>query len=43
VKSDIRKPVFYAALVGILLVWRLGTRLMQKKAPVAARASPATP
>lgn len=43
VKSDIRKPVFYGALVGILLVWRLGTRLLKKKAPVAVRTSPATP
>jgi sulfoxide reductase heme-binding subunit YedZ len=25
VKSDVRKPLQYAALVGILLVWRLGT------------------
>ena len=40
VKSDIRKPVFYGALVAILLVWRLGTRLLKKRAPVVARASP---
>ena len=30
VKSDIRKPMFYGALVGILLVWRLRTRLRQE-------------
>ncbi len=40
VKSDIRKPVFYGALVAILLVWRMGTRLLKKRAPVVARTSP---
>jgi hypothetical protein len=25
VKSDVRKPLQYAAVVGILLVWRLGS------------------
>src|SRR5256714_13563798 len=24
-KSDVRKPVFFGALVGVLLLWRLGT------------------
>jgi sulfoxide reductase heme-binding subunit YedZ len=24
VKSDVREPLFYAALVGILLLWRVG-------------------
>jgi sulfoxide reductase heme-binding subunit YedZ len=27
VKSDVRKPLLYAFLVGILLAWRLATRL----------------
>jgi len=30
VKSDVRKPVFYGALVGILLVWR-GVRWAAKR------------
>ena len=24
VKSDVRKPVFYGVILGILLLWRLG-------------------
>lgn len=31
VKSDVRKPLFYAFLVGILLAWRLGTWLIGKR------------
>ena len=30
VKSDVRDPLFYAALVSILLVWRLGDRFAKK-------------
>jgi sulfoxide reductase heme-binding subunit YedZ len=30
VKSDVRKPLFYGALVTILLIWRLGDRLRKK-------------
>jgi len=33
VKSDVRKPVFYGALVAILLGWRLWTWLSKKRAP----------
>jgi methionine sulfoxide reductase heme-binding subunit len=40
VKSDVRKPLFYGALVAILLLWRLGSwifkRRSQAPAPVAA-------
>jgi methionine sulfoxide reductase heme-binding subunit len=38
VKSDVRKPLFYAALVGILLLWRLGARLRKKGQLATARA-----
>jgi sulfoxide reductase heme-binding subunit YedZ len=31
VKSDVRKPLFYAALVAILLVWRLGNWFSRRK------------
>jgi sulfoxide reductase heme-binding subunit YedZ len=31
VKSDVRKPLFYAFLVGILLAWRLGTWLIGRR------------
>jgi len=36
VKSDVRKPLFYGALVGILLLWRLGDWFFKRrsKAPV---------
>lgn len=30
VKSDIRKPLFYAALVAMLLLWRLGTWFVRR-------------
>jgi sulfoxide reductase heme-binding subunit YedZ len=38
VKSDVRKPLFYGALVGILLLWRVGDWLVKrgKQAPVTA-------
>jgi len=35
VKSDIRKPLFYGALVAILLAWRLWSWIAKKKAPSA--------
>jgi sulfoxide reductase heme-binding subunit YedZ len=31
VKSDVRKPLFYAALVAILLAWRLGNWFSRRK------------
>jgi sulfoxide reductase heme-binding subunit YedZ len=31
VKSDVRKPLFYAALVAILLAWRLGDRFLRHR------------
>jgi methionine sulfoxide reductase heme-binding subunit len=39
VKSDVRLPVFYGALVGILLMWRLWSWISKRKAPVAVSAS----
>jgi sulfoxide reductase heme-binding subunit YedZ len=38
VKSDVRKPLFYGALVGILLLWRVGDWLVKRgqQAPVKA-------
>ena len=30
VKSDVRKPLFYGTLVGILLLWRLGNWLIKR-------------
>ena len=38
VKSDIRKPVFYGTLVGLLLVWRLWWS--RRKAPAVVQTSP---
>lgn len=32
VKSDVRMPIFYGALVGILLLWRLGERFFRRRA-----------
>lgn len=47
VKSDVRKPLFYAGILAVLLLWRVVTWLRKRKqTPVAARvqASPsATP
>jgi len=43
VKSDIRKPVFYGALVVILLAWRLWVWLEKKRAPAVARTSAPQP
>jgi sulfoxide reductase heme-binding subunit YedZ len=41
VKSDVRKPLFYGALVGILLLWRLGDWFFKRRsqAPVRVPAS----
>lgn len=36
VKSDIRKPLFYAALVAVLLLWRLGEWMRQRRRAVSA-------
>jgi methionine sulfoxide reductase heme-binding subunit len=44
VKSDVRKPLFYGFLVGILLAWRLGSWLIGKRrrsASEIARKEPA--
>jgi sulfoxide reductase heme-binding subunit YedZ len=38
VKSDVREPLFYGALVGILLAWRLVNRLSRRKLPAVAPA-----
>lgn len=40
VKSDVRLPLFYAALVGILLLWRLGDWFFKRKSSVSAKLSP---
>jgi len=37
VKSDVRKPLFYGALVAILLAWRLGTWFSKRRSPAPAR------
>ena len=37
VKSDVRKPLFYGALVFLLLLWRLGDRLRKKGHLAAAK------
>jgi sulfoxide reductase heme-binding subunit YedZ len=39
VKSDLRKPLQYAFLVGILLAWRLGAWIYGRKQPLALRAA----
>jgi sulfoxide reductase heme-binding subunit YedZ len=47
VKSDVRKPLFYGALVGILLLWRLGDWFFKRGSAVASKLSaqraPASP
>ena len=40
VKSDVRLPVFYGVLVGILLLWRLGDWFFKHRASVTAKLSP---
>jgi methionine sulfoxide reductase heme-binding subunit len=37
VKSDVRKPLQYAFLVGVLLAWRLGAWIYGRKQPLAVR------
>jgi len=37
VKSDVRKPLFYGALVAILLLWRLGSWISKRRSQVLAR------
>jgi sulfoxide reductase heme-binding subunit YedZ len=36
VKSDVRKPVFYGALVGILLLWRLASWISKRRSQAPA-------
>jgi sulfoxide reductase heme-binding subunit YedZ len=31
VKSDVRKPLFYAAILAVLLLWRLGKRFLKRR------------
>ena len=38
VKSDVRKPLFYGALVAVLLIWRLGDWLRKRGRLAPARA-----
>jgi sulfoxide reductase heme-binding subunit YedZ len=42
VKSDVRKPLFYGALVGILLLWRLGNWLLKRNRSLATSARAST-
>ena len=37
VKSDVRKPLFYGALVAILLLWRLGSWISKRRSQAPAR------
>jgi methionine sulfoxide reductase heme-binding subunit len=37
VKSDVRKPLFYGALVGILLLWRFGDWFFKRRSPAPVR------
>ena len=37
VKSDVRKPLFYGALVGILLLWRLGDWFFKRRSQAPVR------
>jgi methionine sulfoxide reductase heme-binding subunit len=41
VKSDVRKPVFYGALVAILLLWRVGDWIVKRGASASVGASSA--
>jgi methionine sulfoxide reductase heme-binding subunit len=40
VKSDVRLPLFYAALVGILLLWRLGDWFFKRRSAMTSKLSP---
>ncbi len=42
VKSDVRKPLFYGALLGILLLWRLGYWLLKRNHSVTSSPQAAT-
>src|SRR5258708_40289449 len=42
VKSDVRKPLFYGALVAILLLWRFAGLFFPRRSQAAARASAPT-
>jgi len=37
VKSDVRKPLFYGALVAFLLLWRLGSWISKRRSQAPAR------
>jgi sulfoxide reductase heme-binding subunit YedZ len=37
VKSDVRKPLFYGALVALLLLWRLGSWISKRKGQALVR------
>jgi len=37
VKSDVRKPLFYGALVALLLLWRLGSWISKRRSQAPAR------
>src|SRR6266436_5847477 len=39
VKSDVRMPLFYGALVAILLLWRVGAWLTRRRSLMAAKLS----
>ena len=41
VKSDVRKPLFYGALVGILLLWRLGSWISKRRSQAPVRVAAA--
>jgi methionine sulfoxide reductase heme-binding subunit len=40
VKSDVRMPLFYGALVGILLLWRLVSWFLKRRSGAPAKLSP---
>ena len=40
VKSDVRMPLYYGALVGILLLWRLGDWFFKRRSAAGAKLSP---
>ena len=40
VKSDVRMPLFYGALVGVLLLWRLGDWFFKRRSAASAKLSP---
>lgn len=42
VKSDVRKPLFYGALVFLLLAWRAGNWLQRRRASAPVRAASST-